>query len=81
MIHIPRVANGPFIAACSCGWNLTGQPVEDGGEEWYDHSNGFGPRWQDVSFTTAKPDSWTRDDVNTVIRLLKEIEYSTRTRR
>jgi ribosomal protein L37E len=34
-----------------------------------------------VTYTARMPDPWTREDVQTVIRLLKEIEYHLRTKR
>lgn len=36
--HQPEVADGPFIASCSCGWHATEiAPGSDGGAEWVAH--------------------------------------------
>ncbi len=59
--HIPRVADGPFIAACSCGWRLTGQPVEDGGDEWLAHAATQDPldeAWKDA-LASRPADTWS----------------------
>jgi hypothetical protein len=37
--HTPEVADGPFIAACSCGWHATEiARASDGGQEWAAHA-------------------------------------------